>query len=194
MKIERPIGRQPIPPHAKKVFKGELFDAYQWKQEQFDGSVKTFEKLKRPDTVCVVPVVAGRKVVILEDEQPGRETALTFPGGRIDGDEAPDIAARRELLEETGLAPDALVLWKAVQPVSKLDWALYFFIAHDCKQVREPHLDAGERITARAVTLDELFVLVEDPRFAGNDLLTDLLPAKYDPAARARLEQMLFGA
>lgn len=191
--IERPPGRQPIPLHAKKVFEGILFDAYQWEETMFDGSKMIFEKLKRKDTVCVVPILPGKKLLLLEDEQPGRGTVITFPGGRIDGEESPDAAAKRELLEETGLAPGELVFWKANQPVSKVDWALFFFIAHGCAKAAEPHLDAGERITTREVTLDELFILMDDPRFVGNDLLIDLLPARYDATERAKLEARLFG-
>jgi ADP-ribose pyrophosphatase YjhB (NUDIX family) len=191
--MERPKGRQPIPPHAKKVFTGELFDVYQWEQQMFDGSTAAFEKLKRTDTVCVVPVLPDHKLLIIQDEQPGRDMTITFPGGRIDAGERPEEAGRRELLEETGYEAGELLPWKAIQPVSKLDWALYFFIARRCKKTSEPHTDAGERITSRAITLDELFELMDDPRFVGNELLKDFLPAKYDPAARAKLEEKLFG-
>ncbi len=30
MKIERPQPKQPIPEHAKRVFRGVIFDVYQW--------------------------------------------------------------------------------------------------------------------------------------------------------------------
>ncbi len=36
-----------IPPNAKRVFKGIIFDVYQWQQKMFDGSKETFEMLKR---------------------------------------------------------------------------------------------------------------------------------------------------
>jgi len=35
---------------AQRVFKGIIFDVYQWKQKMFDGSQGIFEMLKRPDT------------------------------------------------------------------------------------------------------------------------------------------------
>ncbi len=34
-----------IPDHATCVFRGMLFDVYQWQQEMFDGSIETFEML-----------------------------------------------------------------------------------------------------------------------------------------------------
>jgi 8-oxo-dGTP pyrophosphatase MutT (NUDIX family) len=192
--IERPKARQPIPPHAKKVFEGKLFDVYQWEQELFDGSTATFEKLKRTDTVVAIPVLPNKKLLLVEDEQPGRDTTISFPGGRVDGEESAEAAVARELLEETGYEASKLTLWKAVQPVSKVDWALYFFIAYGCKKTAEAHLDAGERIKAREVTLDELFELMDDPRFVEGELSKELTAARYDSAARAELERTLFGA
>lgn len=46
MRIERPVSRQPIPDHAKCVFKGVIFDVYQWEQKLYNGTTTTFEKLK----------------------------------------------------------------------------------------------------------------------------------------------------
>ncbi len=46
-----------IPSHAVKVFSGVIFDVYQWEQELFNGNVSTFEALRRPSTVIIIPVV-----------------------------------------------------------------------------------------------------------------------------------------
>ena len=59
--------------------------------------------------------------------------------------------------------------------------------------VREFLASQQTRLERAEVTLDELFVLMDDPRFVGNDLLIDLLPARYDSVARRKLEQTLFG-
>ncbi len=53
MNIERPASKQPMPDHARRVFRGEVFDVYQWEQEMFDGSKAVFEKLIRQDTVII---------------------------------------------------------------------------------------------------------------------------------------------
>ena len=46
MEIQRPKSKQPIPENAKRVFKGIIFDVYQWEQELYNGSKAVFEKLK----------------------------------------------------------------------------------------------------------------------------------------------------
>ena len=55
---------QKFPPQAKRVFKGMIFDVYQWEQEMYDGSTHTFEKIIRPDTVLVIPVTEDGKIII----------------------------------------------------------------------------------------------------------------------------------
>ncbi|KKT71448.1 MAG: NUDIX hydrolase [Candidatus Moranbacteria bacterium GW2011_GWF1_44_4] len=58
-----------LPKNAKRVFRGVIFDVWQWKQKMFDGSLATFEKIKRPDTVNIVGVV-GKRIIILRQKQP----------------------------------------------------------------------------------------------------------------------------
>src|SRR3989338_5132089 len=98
MEINRPKSKQPIPENAKKVFDGVLFDVYQWEQKLFDGTKTVFEKLKRPDTVVVFPVLDDGKIILTEQKQPGKELFIGATGGRIDDGEDILEAAKRELL------------------------------------------------------------------------------------------------
>ncbi len=182
-----------MPEDAKLVFKGILFDVYQWEQELFDGTHATFEKLRRNDSAVVIPILPNGKLLLAEDEQPGRETVITFPGGQGEIGESGEIMARRELLEETGYEAGTLELWRVSQPSSKVEWAIYTFIARDLKKVHEPAPDAGERITLREVTLDELMEMAEDPIFQNKEMVLDLVKARYDTEERAKLEKTLFG-
>ena len=129
MKITRPISKQPMPENAKLVFKGVVFDTYQWEIDGYDGSKKTFEKLKRPDTAMVVPVTEDGKIILGIQEQPNKPLFTGLIGGRFDEGEEPLEVAERELLEETGYKAKEWLLLDAVQPVSKIDWAVYTFIA-----------------------------------------------------------------
>ena len=191
--IERPESLQKMPPEAKKVFQGEIFDVYQWEQELFDGSKAVFEKLKRADTIAVVPILPDNRILLIDDEQPGRAAILTFPAGRVETGEEPLAAAKRELLEETGYSSHSWELWKAYQPATKIDWAIFLFIARGCIKTTEVKLDAGERITVREVSFDELITLTRDPRFMGEDTKLELTEAKYNAEARKSLEKKFFG-
>ena len=144
-----------IPNNAECVFRGQIFDIYQWPQKMFDGSEHTFEMLKRPDTVTVVPVL-GDKILTILDEQPHSGARLSFPGGRVDANEPDTLAAaKRETKEETGYQFDNWKLVNVSQPHTKLEWFIYFYIAWNGKKTAEPHLDVGEKITLKELPFEE---------------------------------------
>ena len=145
-----------IPKEAKLVFKGILFDVYQWQQEMFDGTFKTYERLRRKSSVTILPITEDGRIILGREEQPGREPFVSIPGGQVEVGEKPEDAARREFLEETGYEARDLVLWKTVQPYgNKVDWDVYGFIARGCKKVAEQNLDSGEKIQLELVSFDE---------------------------------------
>lgn len=149
-----------VPDQAKCVFRGMIFDTYQWPQKLFDGSEYTFEMLKRTDTVSVICVVDGQLLVI-EDEQPHLGSRISFPGGRIDKtDENIEAAARREILEETGYTFKNWRLVRVWQPYRKMEWFIYLWLAWDTVGHQAPTPDAGEKISLRAVDFSELKDLV----------------------------------
>lgn len=190
MAIERPPSRQPLPAHAERVFRGQMFDVYQWPQQLYDGRTVIFEKLKRPDTVVVYPVLPDGRILLTRQEQPGKPPFIGAAGGRVDEGEDIEAAAQRELLEETGYRATSLTLYSAQQPISKIEWAVYTFVARGLAHVAPQALDGGEKIELMPVTFDELIALARDPRFAEVELVPDLIEARYDAAARARLQQL----
>lgn len=61
-----------IPLNARRVFKGIIFDVYQWEQKMFDGSFKTFEMLKRLNTVEII-AIQNNKILLSKQSQPNKE-------------------------------------------------------------------------------------------------------------------------
>jgi len=190
METKRPVSRQPIPEHAKKVFHGKLFDAYQWEQKLFDGTSATFEKLRRPDSTVVYPILPDGKILLIRQEQPGCEPSIGVAGGRIDKGEDPLATAKRELLEETGYEADEWILWDARQPVIKLDWAVYTFIAKGIKKVADLNLDAGEKIEPMQVSFEEFLEITSDTNFIETETVLKVLEARKSPEGLAELKKL----
>ena len=190
MEINRPKSKQPIPDNAKKVFSGVLFDVYQWEQELFDGTKTLFEKLKRPDTVVVFPVLDDGKIILTEQEQPGKEPFIGATGGRIDNGEDILEAAKRELLEESGYEASEFILWDAQHPTSKIDWVVYTFIAKGLKKVADMNLDAGEKINLKLVNFDEFIEISINKNFVEKEIIPKLYEAKLHPEKREELKKL----
>ncbi|MES2059930.1 MAG: NUDIX hydrolase [Patescibacteria group bacterium] len=190
MKIERPKSNQPIPDHAKKVFEGVLFDVYQWPQEMYDGTTQTFERLKRADVVVVFGVLPDGKILMADQEQPGRDPYVGAIAGRMEKGEEVIDAAKREFREETGYEADKYILIDAKQTASKIDWVVYTFIAKGLRKVGEQELDGGEKIKLRSVTFDELLEMADKSFFPNKELALMLLAAKSDSAKMTELRKL----
>jgi len=178
MKIHRAPSKLNIPPHATRVFKGKMLDVYHWEQEMFDGTFALFEKIRRVDTVNILPITRDKKIVITHQQQPGMDPFIGSVGGRVDSGEDPFHAAKRELLEEAGMESDDWELWMSVQPSSVMDWAIFTFIARDCRTVKHQNLDSGEKITLQTVSFDEYLKIILDETYRDRELTLAFLKAK----------------
>lgn len=192
--VDQPTQLPPgVPPNAALKFKGQIFDVYQWDQKMFDGSVEVFEKLKRPNTAVVIATAHG-KILVQKQEQPGEKPQRNLPGGRCNGKEDPLLAAKRELLEETGYVSDDWSLWREERPFTKIIWKVYIYIAKNCTQrTTNLQLDAGEKIENSWVTLEEFIALSENQSFRDKELIPDLLRLQLHPEEKIKFERLIFG-
>lgn len=181
-----------MPPDAKMVFKGVIFEVWQWQQKMFDGTVRTFERLKRPDTVEMLAVV-GDKILVQDEMQPDTDEFISVPSGRVDEGEEPAPAAKRELLEETGYASDDWALATQDMPSGKIDWTIHVFVARNCTKVQESKPEGGEKIQSRLVSFEELLALSDEPNFRSTSTRFLLWHARLDPKKKEELQALLFG-
>ncbi len=182
-----------IPPNAKKVFEGVLFDVYQWEQEMFDGSTATFEITALQASTEVIATV-DKKIILLNQVQPNRKPYPSLPGGRIENDEEPLVAAQRELTEESGYTSEAFELLYSFTGNSKIYHPEFIYIARDCHNGLLQSLDTGEKITVTLVTFDEFLHTVRDPLFAASwGLKQAMLEALLDEEKYEEMKRTIFG-
>ena len=180
-----------IPPQAQRVFKGVIFDVYQWPQEMFDGSKQVFEAIKRPDCVQIIPV-QGDSILIADEQQPSEKRILSLFGGRVDNDEGILEAAKREFLEETGMASDDWELFKSYDAGSKMEFSVHYFIARNVKKVAEPIIDPGERIIIKPCTFEQLVDLYLSGDVHGYELQREIMLMKLNPPKLEEFRRKLF--
>jgi ADP-ribose pyrophosphatase len=88
------------------VYEGRILSVHRDVVTLPNGRTATREIVVTRDSVAVVPILPdGRVVMVRQYRYAGGEELLEIPAGRIEPGEDPEQAARRELLEETGLEP-----------------------------------------------------------------------------------------
>ena len=90
---------------AKSVLKTIPFEVEELILQKGCHKIKTpYHRLKSPDWVNVLPITESGEAILIRQFRAGSlELCLETPGGCMDpGDGDPEIAAKRELEEETG--------------------------------------------------------------------------------------------
>lgn len=107
-----------------------------------DGrQIDDYYMLRMPDFALVYATTVDGLVVLLRQYKHGlRRVGLSFPGGKVNDDEHPTAAARRELLEETGYASDDWTdLGSYVTNANQRCNVAHLFRAKACRFVTAPN-------------------------------------------------------
>jgi len=114
---------------------------------------------ERPDVVLIFPITSENEVVMVEQyKHAAEEILLEFPGGFFDSEkESPQMAAQRELLEETGYTFEHLTAIATVidNPTKDCN-RTYLFIAYNCKKIQQQILDETENIAVKIIPLEAI--------------------------------------
>ncbi|HEY2931638.1 MAG TPA: NUDIX hydrolase [Acidobacteriota bacterium] len=92
----------------RKVYSGKILDLEIERVQAGDGREKTREIVRHPGGVAVLAEIEGRILFVRQLRYPLDSEVLELPAGKLDEQEDPMEAARRELEEETGFRPSAL--------------------------------------------------------------------------------------
>lgn len=191
MRLTRSNQRQGIPKSAKKAFGGKIFSVYQWQQKEFDGSKKTYEGLKRNDSVEVYPITDDGNIMLGIQTQPDTKTFISGFGGRIEAGENPQEAAKREFLEETGYKFTKLIPWFSTQPMGRIDWVIHVFIAKGITKIDKPNLDPGEKIKIVIVDFDKFINLTAQDNFRNWTVCLEIYKNLIKQGGLLKLKQFL---
>ncbi|MGP1438860.1 MAG: NUDIX hydrolase [Treponema sp.] len=152
------------------TYSTRVFEVQSIKSISPHGEEKTFISLKSPEWVIVVPIVKKNNekyFVMVRQWRHGTSCVLQeFPGGVVNEGEALEIAAKRELEEETG--------YKAIK-IEKLDSLFpnpaimqnmcHIFFAECEEHEGEQHLDDDEYIEISLVPYKDVIMNMGKPPF-----------------------------
>lgn len=128
---------------------------------------QNFSYIEFRDGVCVLAITDDNQVVMLKQYRyPLQSTELEFPAGMIEEDEEPLLAAKRELLEETGYEAEE---WQSLDyfypsPGSTTE-KIHLFLASKAIKITDQFLDELENIEVELVNMKDFCKLVEQGTF-----------------------------
>lgn len=102
--------------------------------------------LEYPNWVNAVALTEENEIIMVRQyRHAGDIISLEIPGGVIDGDEKPEDAIRRELLEETGYSFQTIALIATLYPnPATADNVTYTYLLTGGIKTQEQHLDEHE--------------------------------------------------
>lgn len=130
-----------------------------------NGSVKDdYYVLEYPNWVNAIALTAEGKMILVRQYRHAADIiSLEIPGGVIDGDELPEVAIRRELLEETGysFASAELIATLYSNPATANNVTYTYLLTGGIK-THEQHLDEHEILNVEECTVEEVRQLLKD--------------------------------
>ncbi|MBI5960278.1 MAG: NUDIX hydrolase [Chloroflexi bacterium] len=120
--------------------------------------IPDFYRITMPDWAQIFAVTEQEQVALIEHYKHGPGVlSLELPAGYLESGEAPESAARRELLEETGLeAPDWQSLGRYFMDGNRGCGTSHIFLARRARVVAEPQREATEIMTQHWLSLAEV--------------------------------------
>lgn len=148
-----------VPRNAHIVFESALFKIYEWPQLLYDGTEKKFQCCIRPDSVVILAFLDAETILLTCQEQPQKDQPFfDLPGGRIEANEHPEDAARREFLEETGYEIGKIQSWFIDEQRGLIRCNVHYFWATDLSIASQKlPADAGEHITTLSASRNEFY-------------------------------------
>ncbi|CAH1217711.1 MULTISPECIES: NUDIX hydrolase [Paenibacillus] len=151
---------------TEQMFEGRVISLQIDTVELPNGQRATREVVRHPGAVAVLALRGDKMLVVDQYRQALGRTEVEIPAGKLDPGEAPEVAAARELREETGYAAKSLRHLRSFYTSPGFaDEIIHLYLAEDL-EVGEMEPDEDEFLEVSEITLDEAYALMDQNRIS----------------------------
>ncbi len=167
--------------NKKTVYEGKRFNVEQVTYADEQGKKFLFDHVITKSAVTILPITKEGKIVFVKETRTaiGDITSYDLPAGVIEDGESPELAALRELPEETGYVTDKLkFLCDYYASKGYTNEKIYIFLAENLENKGNQNLDDAEEIDTYEFEYDEVMEMLNNGEFNSAPLYISLLMYK----------------
>ena len=171
--------------NSKQIFDGKVVKLFVDDVELPDGKKAIREIVRHPGAVCVIPIDNDENVIMIKQfRYPFSEVLLEIPAGKLEPNEDPLEAVKRELEEESGVnAQSVEYIGTMYTTVAILDEKIHMYLATGLTY-KSAHPDEGEFLEVEKIPLKTLVDMVMEGKIPDSKTQIAILKAEKILASR----------
>jgi 8-oxo-dGTP pyrophosphatase MutT (NUDIX family) len=148
--------------NRKELLHTPIFNLEQVEKESSEGVKATFVTLEAPNWVTIIPWYRNKEgipcfIMVQQFRHGSCMVTREFPAGMVDKGEKSIVAAKRELLEETGTTSAHFTKLVDTNPnPAFMNNRAYIYLAEDLEHTCEQSLDETEQLDVLSVPVSEV--------------------------------------
>ena len=150
----------------KLLLKTRVFDVTERNSTAFDGTTGNYIVNDAPEWAIIIPVHNENFLMVKQWRHGEAKLSVEFPGGVIEKGEDPLVAAKRELMEETGAVAGKLTELGTFNPNPALfSNHLHVFLAEDLEFTNKQNLDKDEFVNYLEIPKNQVMANMGNSEF-----------------------------
>ena len=165
--------------NSKEIFKGNVFRVTMDQVELENGMTSFREVVHHNGGACILPLTDDDKVLMVRQYRYAlKEELWELPAGKLEKDEDPFEAAKRELEEECGLTADHYTSLGEFYPTVGYDTEIIYMWVATGLHKTQMHLDDDEFLTPDRVPLQKAYEMVMSGEIKDGKTIAGVLKLK----------------
>lgn len=163
---------------SERVYEGKVLSLKVDTVELSNGKTAKREEVEHSGGACVLTIFENKVVFVSQFRYAFNSALLELPAGKLESGEQPDVSAKRELLEETGLiAKDLELIAKIMPSPGYTNEIIYCYFAKNVER-GEQKLDEDEFLNVEYIEIPKVFEMLDNGEITDAKTVVSLLYLK----------------